>query len=68
MSIKRQQSKNYEEHANTHKEKAVVQVDFAENYTCRCQDEVQTAHWGWWIGSQQESSGSVHYSDLDRFV
>ena len=25
---------------------AVVQVDFAENYTCLHQDEIQAAHWG----------------------
>ena len=24
---------------------ALVQVDFAENYTCKYQDEVQSAHW-----------------------
>lgn len=44
--IKRQQSKYFEEKL-THldQEEAVVQVDFAENYTCKHQDEVQSAHW-----------------------
>ena len=44
--IKRQQSKYFEDRlANLDKEEAVVQVDFAENYTCKYQDEIQTAHW-----------------------
>lgn len=24
---------------------AILQVDFAENFTCEAQDEIQTAHW-----------------------
>ena len=26
-------------------EEAIVQVDFAENYSCKHQDEIQSAHW-----------------------
>ena len=44
--MKTQQSKYFEERlANLGKEEAVVQVDVAENYTCKYQNEPQTAHW-----------------------
>ena len=44
--IKRQQSSYLEEKlTNLDKGEAVVQVDFAENYTCRYQDDIQSAHW-----------------------
>lgn len=44
--IKRQQSSYFQEKlTNLDKEEAVVQVDFAENYACRYQDEIQSAHW-----------------------
>ena len=44
--IKTQQSKYFDEKlANLSEKEAVVQVDFAENYTCKHQDEIQTAHW-----------------------
>ena len=47
--MKRKQAKSYEEdkqealmkNSNT----VMIQVDFAENYTCTAQDEVQSAHW-----------------------
>ena len=44
--VKRQQSAFFhEKKANLSQHEAIVQVDFAENYTCRHQDEVQSAHW-----------------------
>ena len=47
--IKRQQIKSYlsdKELASDKDSKiAVLQMDFAENYLCRAQDEVQPAHW-----------------------
>ena len=44
--VKRQQSAFFEaKKANMSQHEALVQVDFAENYTCRYQDEVQSAHW-----------------------
>ena len=44
--IKRQQSRFFENRLSSLKpNEAVVQVDFAENYTCYHQDEVQSAHW-----------------------
>lgn len=44
--IKRQQSQYFEgKLANLADEDAVVQVDFAVNYTCKYQDEIQAAHW-----------------------
>ena len=47
--IKRLQAKQYEldkELASTQDSKiAVLQMDFAENYTCVAQDEIQSAHW-----------------------
>ena len=47
--VKRKQARSYEDdksdatmkNSNT----AMLQVDFAENYTCTAQDEVQSAHW-----------------------
>lgn len=44
--IKRQQS-NYFEHLkeNVTEEKVLLQVDFAENFNMKEQDEIQTAHW-----------------------
>ena len=44
--VKRQQSAFFDEKkANLTQNEALVQVDFAENYTCKHQDEVQSAHW-----------------------
>ena len=44
--IKRQQSKFFEERlAKLGPSEAVIQVEFAENYTCNHQDEPQSAHW-----------------------
>ena len=44
--IKRQQSKFFEERlAKPGPSEAVIQVEFAENYTCKHQDEPQSAHW-----------------------
>ena len=47
--IKRLQAKQYEEDkklASTIASKvAVLQMDFAENYTCTAQDQIQSAHW-----------------------
>lgn len=45
--IKREQARYFEEKKEHLLEKeALVQVDFAENYMCKHQDEIQTAHWG----------------------
>ena len=46
--IKRQQHKSLESDKNSTKEGcgiAVLQIDYAENYKCFSQDEVQNAHW-----------------------
>lgn len=44
--IKRKQSVYFEETLNNlTEEECVIQVDFAENYSCSYQDEIQTAHW-----------------------
>lgn len=44
--IKRKQSTFFEERiAQLKADEAIVQVDFAENYTCQYQDEIQAAHW-----------------------
>ena len=44
--IQRKQSSYFEERITQLKSnEAVVQVDFAENYTCQYQDEIQAAHW-----------------------
>ena len=46
--VKRQQARKYEEDkklASTIDGVAVLQMDFAENYTCAAQDEIQSAHW-----------------------
>ena len=44
--IKRQQSLYFNETLkNLNEEECVIQVDFAENYSCSHQDETQTAHW-----------------------
>ena len=47
--IKRKQSEQYElDKVQAQKENSHVMVskmDYAENYTCRAQDEVQSAHW-----------------------
>ena len=44
--IKRKQSTYFKETlAHLGEEECVVQVDFAENYGCAYQDEIQTAHW-----------------------
>ncbi|PFX27318.1 Sentrin-specific protease 1 [Stylophora pistillata] len=42
----RKQSSYFEERkSNLQLGEAIVQVDFAENYSCKHQDEVQSAHW-----------------------
>ena len=38
--VKRKQAKSYEKD-NT----VIIKLDFAENYICAAQDEVQSAHW-----------------------
>ena len=47
--MKRKQAKSYEddksEAAMKNSNTAKLQVDFAENYMCTAQDEVQSAHW-----------------------
>ena len=44
--VKRQQARFFKEKIeHLTEEEAVVQVDFAENYSCKCQGEVQSAHW-----------------------
>eukprot|EP00112_Aurelia_sp_Birch-Aquarium-sp1_P023526 Seg7039.2 transcript_id=Seg7039.2/GoldUCD/mRNA.D3Y31 product="hypothetical protein" protein_id=Seg7039.2/GoldUCD/D3Y31 len=47
--IKRQQAKSYQSDkelaSNKDSKIAVLQMDFAENYSCSAQDEVQSAHW-----------------------
>jgi hypothetical protein len=44
--VKRQQSAYFERRkADIQQGEAVVQIDFAENYSCKYQDEVQAAHW-----------------------
>ena len=46
--IKRQQAAMYQEErkaAESHLTRALLQVDFSENYTCQHQDEIQSAHW-----------------------
>ena len=44
--IKRQQSKYFEQlKENVTEEKVLLQVDFAENYNMKEQDEIQKAHW-----------------------
>lgn len=44
--VKRQQSAYFEERkGNLVEGETLVQVDFAENYSCKHQDEIQSAHW-----------------------
>ncbi|XP_048590135.1 uncharacterized protein LOC125573598 [Nematostella vectensis] len=44
--IKRSQSEYFEGKLdNVGPDEAVIQVDFAENYSCKFQDEIQSAHW-----------------------
>ena len=47
--VKRKQAKSYEESKQEvlmkNSSTVMTQVDFAENYTCATQDEVQSAHW-----------------------
>ena len=44
--VRRQQSRFFKEKIeHLTEEEAVVQVDFAENYICKYQGEVQSAHW-----------------------
>ena len=47
--MRRKQAKSYEddksEAAMKNSNTAMLQVDFAENYTCTAQDEVQSAQW-----------------------
>lgn len=50
--VKRKQAEFYEKRtAQMQPDEAVVQVDFAENYTCQHQDVIQAAHW-----SQQQAT------------
>ena len=47
--IKRQQAKSYQSDKELASKKdskiVVLQMDFAENYSCSAQDEIQSAHW-----------------------
>jgi hypothetical protein len=44
--VKRHQAAYFEERLNTiGEDEAVIQVDFADNYTCKFQDEIQSVHW-----------------------
>ncbi|XP_037050033.1 uncharacterized protein LOC119085183 isoform X2 [Bradysia coprophila] len=47
--VKRQQAASFEadkiEAEQSNNEVAVLQIDFAENFVCEAQDEVQSAHW-----------------------
>ena len=44
--VKRQQARIFKEKIeHLTEEEAVVQVDFAENFSCKYQGEVQSAHW-----------------------
>lgn len=44
--IKRKQSTFFEDcMAQLKADEALIQVDFAENYTCQYQNEIQAAHW-----------------------
>ena len=44
--VKRKQSSYFEERKSTLQlEEAIVQVNFPENYSCKHQDEIQSAHW-----------------------
>lgn len=44
--VKRQQARIFKEKMeHLTEEEAVVQVDFAENFSCKYQGEVQSAHW-----------------------
>ena len=47
--IKRKQAEQYElDKVEAQKENSIIMVlkmDYAENYTCRAQDQVQSAHW-----------------------
>ncbi|CAB4041133.1 Sentrin-specific protease 2 [Paramuricea clavata] len=44
--VKRHQAAYFEEKLNSiEDDEAVIQVDFAENYTWKFQDEIQSAHW-----------------------
>ena len=46
MFVKRQQARIFKEKIeHLTEEEAVVQVDFAENFSCKYQGEVQSAHW-----------------------
>ena len=46
MFVKRQQARFFKEKIeHLTEEEAVVQVDFAENYSCKYQGKVQSAHW-----------------------
>ena len=50
--VKRKQSKQFEDaKINFRKHDIVLQIDYAENYTAVCQDEIQSAHW-----SQQQTT------------
>lgn len=59
--VKRKQSRFFEEKmSNLSQDEALVQVDFAENYSCRYQDEVQAAHWHQQKFSSQAKVYMVH--------
>lgn len=42
---KQTQATFMEARENASNKSVVIQVDFAENYTCQYQDEIQSAHW-----------------------
>ena len=44
LFVKRKPEKSYEEDLMKNSNTVMIQVDFAENYTCAAQDEVQSAH------------------------
>ena len=44
LFVKRKPEKSYEEDLMKNSNTVMIQVDFAENYTCTAQDEVQSAH------------------------
>ena len=62
--IKRQQAASYKRESividSDHYDasKALLQVDFSENYTCVAQDEIQSAHW------KQNQVSMFHCSSL----
>ncbi|CAH3185100.1 unnamed protein product [Porites lobata] len=72
--VKRQQARIFKEKIeHLTEEEAVVQVDFAENFSCKYQGEVQSAYWSQdqstWIEMGVQFSGSenedLHQNDSD---